>query len=90
MGRTTVTSKALTLFAPNDRIPEFAHPNDTVGTPKLRPFTNGHHHGHNRARAPPGPTLGETPVAPRSPRHTPYTPNPNPSYTLGTHGSLPG
>jgi hypothetical protein len=43
-GRTTVTSKALTLFAPNDCIPEFAHPNDTVGTPKLRPVNNGHHH----------------------------------------------
>ena len=66
----------LTLFAPNDCTPEFAHPYDTVGTPKLRPVTNGYHRGHNRARVPPGPTLGETPVAPRSPGHTPAHPAP--------------
>ena len=44
MGALRFRSKALTLFAPDDCIPEFAHPNDTVGTPKLRPVNNGHHH----------------------------------------------
>jgi len=63
--------------------PPRSHPNDTVGTPKLRPVTNGYHRGHNRARVPPGPTLGETPFAPRSPGHTPCasSPNPMPGYT---------
>jgi len=44
VGALRFRSKALTLFAPDDCIPEFAHPNDTVGTPKLRPVNNGHHH----------------------------------------------
>ena len=80
MGALRFRSKALTLFAPDDCTPEVAHPNNTIGTPKLRPVTHRRHHS-NRARVPPGPTLGETPDALPHPLH-PLHPQPQPNAKL--------